>query len=95
MLNNQTKKILRKLAHDIKPSVQVGKYGISNGTIQQIDESIKAHELIKVQLLQNATITKEEVAEIILKNLSVEIIQIIGRQIILYKRNDEKKTHII
>ncbi|CAM4300936.1 MULTISPECIES: ribosome assembly RNA-binding protein YhbY [Listeria] len=91
MLTNVQKRFLRKEAHDIDAIFQVGKGGVSPNLIKQVAEALEVRELIKISILQNCDEPKEEVAEMISSRSGSELVQIIGRTIILYKESRNKK----
>ena len=70
---------------------QVGKGGVNENLIKQIDEALEARELIKVQVLNNFLGDKEEAAHEIVQGTKAELVQVIGNVIILYKESREKK----
>ena len=53
MLNSKQIAYLKSLSHSINPVVQIGNKGLSEAVIKEIGESLKAHELIKIQIQIN------------------------------------------
>lgn len=90
MLTSKQKKYLRLLAQEIRPAVQVGKSGVTDGTIKSLEQSLKAHELVKVTVLQNNDSDRQKLADVLSKETDSELVQKIGRQLIFYRRNDDK-----
>lgn len=91
MLTGKQKRFLRKEAHHIKPLFQVGKSGVTENLIIQLDDLLEKRELIKVSILQNCLEDKNVVAETISDQTNAEIVQIIGNNIVLYKESAENK----
>ncbi|MBM5721118.1 ribosome assembly RNA-binding protein YhbY [Listeria ivanovii] len=91
MLTATQKRFLRKEAHSIQPIFQVGKGSVSPNLIIQVKEALEARELIKISILQNCEEDKQTVAEKISSRTGADIIQVIGRTIILYKRSVNKQ----
>ncbi|GAA0354012.1 ribosome assembly RNA-binding protein YhbY [Bacillus horti] len=91
MLTGKQKRYLRSLAHHLNPIFQVGKAGVNDNLIIQIREALEARELIKVSILQNCDQDKDEVAEELSKGADAELVQIIGKTIVLYKESEENK----
>lgn len=91
MLTGKQKRYLRSLAHNLDPIFQVGKGGVNENLIKQIDDALEARELIKVQVLNNCMEDKDEVASALAKGAGAEVVQIIGNVIVLYKPSREKK----
>ncbi|WP_100331643.1 ribosome assembly RNA-binding protein YhbY [Bacillus xiapuensis] len=91
MLTGKQKRFLRAEAHHLDPIFQVGKGGVNENMVKQIDDALEARELLKVSILQNCEEDKREVAEALAKGAKAEIVQIIGNIIILYKESKEHK----
>ena len=93
-LTSKQRKHLEGLANDLEPVVRIGKSNITDSLIQSVRQGLEAHELIKVKILENAEIEREEAAEILAGKTRSQVIQIVGRIIILYRPNPEKKHRI-
>lgn len=94
MITTKQKCHLRSLAQKIKPVFQIGKDGITDNMKTDILAYLRKNELMKVSLLQNASITKEEAcAEF--EALDIFVVQTIGRTIVLYKASDVAKNPIV
>ncbi|WP_048627190.1 ribosome assembly RNA-binding protein YhbY [Listeria ivanovii] len=91
MLTVTQKRFLRKEAHNIQPIFQVGKGSVSPNLIIQVKEALEARELIKISILQNCEEDKQTVAEKISSRTGADIVQVIGRTIILYKTSVNKQ----
>ncbi|CAM3943549.1 ribosome assembly RNA-binding protein YhbY [Lederbergia lenta] len=92
MLTGKQKRYLRSKAHHLDPIFQVGKGGVNENMTKQISEALEVRELIKISILQNCEEDKEVVAAAIVKDTKAELVQIIGKIIVLYKESDEHKT---
>lgn len=92
MLTSKQKRFLKKEAHHLKPIFQVGKGGVNDNLIKQVDDALEARELIKVSVLQNCEEDKEVVAERLATSVNGELVQIIGNTIVLYKESMNNKT---
>lgn len=90
-LSGKQKRFLRGEAHHLKPIFQVGKDGVNENMLKQINEALEKRELIKVSILQNCIENKEEVAEALSAGTASFVVQIIGNTIILYKESEENK----
>ncbi|MFD1705477.1 ribosome assembly RNA-binding protein YhbY [Siminovitchia sediminis] len=91
MLTGKQKRFLRAKAHHLQPIFQVGKGGVNANMVKQIQDALEARELIKVNILQNCEDDKETVAEEIVQGTQAELVQIIGRVIVLYKESTDNK----
>lgn len=90
-LRGKQKRYLRSQAHHLQPIFQIGKGGLNEAMIYQINEALEKRELIKVTLLQNTDEIAENVAETLKKEIHCEIAQIIGRVLVLYKPSTKEK----
>ena len=93
-MNGKQKRYLRSLAVNIKPIVQIGKSGLSNEILTSIRNAADARELIKVNILQNSDEVATDVAEAI-EEMGLDVVQIIGRNIIVFKVSDRKENRKI
>ncbi|MNP50666.1 RNA-binding protein YhbY [compost metagenome] len=91
MLTGKQKRYLRSMAHSLQPIFQVGKGGTNEHMITQISEALERRELIKVSVLNNNLDDPKEIAEELAKSARAELVQLIGRTIILYKESREYK----
>jgi RNA-binding protein len=95
MLTSKQRSYLRGLANNINSIFQVGKNGIADNFIKQIEEALEARELIKVNVLNNAFCETKEIASEIATNSGAELVQVIGSKIVLYKESKENKKIIL
>ena len=93
MLTGKQKSYLRGLANRINATFQVGKDGVNENMIIDVLNYLNKHELIKISVLQNCSQSKEEIAKIFADN-DIEVVQIIGKTIVLYKQSDNAKEPI-
>ncbi|MDD3924557.1 MAG: YhbY family RNA-binding protein [Erysipelotrichaceae bacterium] len=94
MLSNKQKAYLRALGNKERSVFQVGKEAVSDNLIQGISDGLKANELVKFNLLKSCPISANEVAIEISSATQSEIVQIIGRTIILYKKSSDNKLKL-
>lgn len=90
MLTGKQKRYLRGEAHHLSAIFQIGKDGLHAKQIVGIDEALEARELIKVKILETCTTPKEEIAQELKEKTHCEIVQILGRTIILYRAGDKE-----
>lgn len=91
MLTGKQKRYLRSLAHNIDPIFQIGKAGINDNMISQIDETLENRELIKIHILQNNFDDKTDLAQTLSQATNSEVVQVIGSMIIIYRESQENK----
>ncbi|AKP47887.1 MULTISPECIES: ribosome assembly RNA-binding protein YhbY [Bacillus] len=95
MLTGKQKRFLRSQAHHLNPIFQVGKGGVNENMVKQINDALEARELLKVSVLQNCEEDKSEVAEQLVKGTNAELVQLIGNTIILYKESSNNKQIVL
>ena len=89
-LTGKQKSILRGLGQKLEPVVMVGKEGVTPTVVQAAREAVKKRELIKVRVLQNCMDEPEDAIKVLAERADVNLVQIIGRNGLFYKRNFEK-----
>lgn len=92
MLTGKQKRFLRSQAHHLTPIFQVGKGGVNDHLIRHIEEAIETRELMKVSILNNCMEDRHEIAEELAKGAGAELVQVIGKTIVLYKESRDHKT---
>ncbi|MDV2683049.1 ribosome assembly RNA-binding protein YhbY [Alkalihalophilus sp. As8PL] len=95
MLTGKQKRFLRSKAHHLTPIFQVGKGGVNENMIAQIDDVLESRELIKISILQNCEFDKDKVATELSKGAKAELVQVIGNTIVLYKESKENKEIVL
>ena len=85
-MTSKQRAYLRGLANTMEPIFQVGKGGISEVLIEQLDNSIEARELIKITVLETAPGSAKELAVQIANSTNSEVVQTIGNKITLFRQ---------
>ncbi|MBQ9765818.1 MAG: ribosome assembly RNA-binding protein YhbY [Lachnospiraceae bacterium] len=85
---------LKSLASTMNPIFQVGKSSITPEFTEAIREALEARELIKLNVLKNCMDDPREIAEVLAERTGSEVVQVIGKKIVLYKENKDKKNKI-
>lgn len=91
MLTTKQKVFLRSLAQTEKPMFQIGKDAISDNLIKTVNNAFRTHELIKITVLKNVSDDIKEIAFDLARLTKSEMVQVIGRQVILYKKAKKPK----
>ncbi|MEB3100745.1 ribosome assembly RNA-binding protein YhbY [Ferviditalea candida] len=91
MLTGKQKRYLRSLAHHLDPIFQVGKGGVNDNLIRHVGEALEARELIKVSVLNNCMEDRNVIGEELAQGTDAELVQVIGKTIVLYKESKENK----
>lgn len=79
------------MANTLDPIFQVGKGGVNDQLIRQVDETLEKRELIKLTVLESAPETAREAADQIAAATRAETVQVIGRKFVLYRKSKEKQ----
>jgi len=90
-LRGKQKRYLRSEAHHLTPIFQIGKGGLNDALIVQIEEALEKRELIKVSLLQNTDELAEDVAAVLEEKINCDVVQIIGRVLVVFKPSSKEK----
>ncbi len=87
-INSKQRKMLEKAAHDMQPVVIIGGAGLTEGVMQMIDNSLKAHELMKVKFNEYKEEKHELTSEISAK-CDATLVRIIGNVAILFRQAEK------
>ncbi|MBQ8917433.1 MAG: ribosome assembly RNA-binding protein YhbY [Oscillospiraceae bacterium] len=90
MLTSKQRAQLRALANPIETILQVGKSGVGEQLIKQVDDALTARELIKLRVLETAPGSVREIAEELAQATKAEVVQTMGTRFVLYRRNNKK-----
>ena len=90
MLTSKQRAQLRALANPIETILQVGKSGVGEQLIKQVDDALTARELITLRVLETAPGSVREIAEELAQATNAEVVQTIGTRFVLYRRNNKK-----
>ena len=91
-MNSKQRAYLRGLANTMPAIFQVGKNGISENFIKQIDDALEARELIKLNVLETSPEDIQEIADTLSEATNSILVQTVGNKITLYrarKRNSK------
>ena len=89
MLAKEQKKQLKALIVSDKTKYQVGKSEITESLITMLDKALDARELIRVEVLKNATTPIMELTLDLSSKLHADVVSVVGRVIVLFRRNKE------
>lgn len=91
MLNSKQRAELRGMANTLEPIFQVGKGGVNDQLIRQVDETLEKRELIKLTTLETSPESSSEAADKIAESVGADVVQVIGRKFILYRKSKENQ----
>ena len=90
MITTKQRAELRGLANNLDDLFQIGKGGISDTVVSQVEEALVARELIKIKaLLESVPETPRALADALSEKTGADVIQVIGGVIVLYRENPE------
>ena len=91
MITSKQRSFLRSLAHNIDPTVYIGKAGVTGNVIKEIDQCLEARELVKVKIQEGAELDAKATANELAPQLGDEFVQAIGRKFTLYRQSKENR----
>lgn len=96
MITGKQRSELKRLAQEMRPTVMIGREGLTDNVIASMDAYLEAHEMVKVQLQEGALLEAKETANEAAALLTAEFVQAIGSRFVLYRRaSDPKKRKIV
>jgi len=93
-LTGSQRKYLRGQAHSLKPLVRIGKQGLTEGALHEIDAALDSHELIKIHA-PGSKEEKQELTRRIAEGTRAEAVGAIGHVIILYREQEDPEKRRI
>ena len=90
LLNSKQRAFLRSKANSEEPILHLGKGGLSEPLLCQAEDALAARELIKGKVLETAPFSSREAAEQVAQAVCAEVVQVIGRTFVLYRRNQKE-----
>ena len=93
-MTSKQRAYLKGLAMTMEPILQVGKSSITPEHTAAVAEALEARELIKINVLQNCLDDPREIAEVLAERTNSQVVQVIGKKIVLYKEGKKEKKKI-
>jgi RNA-binding protein len=93
MPSSKLRRSLRAHGHALSAIVQIGKGGASPGVIKQVEQALADHELVKLRVDADSPADRYSVAEWLAARPGVNIVQIVGHAILVYKRHPHKPRY--
>ena len=90
-MTSKQRSYLKGLAMTMDPIFHLGKSSLTPENTQAIAEALEARELIKINVLQNCADDPNELAQIVAERTHSQVVQVIGKKIVLYKESKNKK----
>ena len=95
MLTSKQRAQLRGMANQMDTILQIGKTGITEQTVKQLDDALIARELIKIRTRETCPTTPRESADKLEKELKADVVQVIGTKIVLYRPNPKNRQIVL
>ena len=94
-MTSKQRAYLKSLAMTMDPIFQIGKASLTPENTKAIAEALEARELIKISVLQNCMDDPKELAQVVSERTKSQVVQVIGKKIVLYKEAKENKNKIM
>ena len=94
MLTSKQRAYLKSLAMEMDPIILLGKASLTTENEKNVDEALAKRELIKVGVLKNCDDDPREIAETLAEHTRSEVVQVIGKKIVLYRQGKDKNRKI-
>lgn len=94
-MTSKQRAYLKGLAMTMDPILQIGKSSLTPELTQSVSEALEARELIKIHVLKNCADDGKELAAILSERTHSQVVQVIGKMIVLYKPAKEEKDRKI
>ena len=91
MLNSRQRAQLRGLANGLDTIFQIGKGGVTENTVKQVNDALEAREIIKLRTLETSPVSSREAAEQIAEKTHSDVVQVIGSRFVLYRESRDNK----
>lgn len=95
-MTSKQRSYLKGLAMNIDPIFQIGKSSLTPEITSAVAEALEARELVKITVLKNCLEDGSSIADVLAERTRSELVQVIGRRIVLYKQaKEESKRKIV
>lgn len=95
MLTGKQRASLRKEANGLPALYQIGKDGITENVLKQLDDALEANELIKVHVLENSLLDLRPTCDEVAEKLGADGVQCIGSKFVLYRKSKENPKYFV
>ncbi len=95
MITSKQRRFLKQLAHELEPTVFLGKNGLTEQVRKEMDACLESRELVKAKLQQGCSLSPKDAADQLAQALEAEFVQAIGHKFVLYRRARQKENRKI
>lgn len=89
MLTGKQRSYLKSIANGLKPITQIGKSGITDAFLEQLDLALNSREIVKITILETSLLETKETANEVAQKVRAEFVQAIGNKFVIYRKNHE------
>lgn len=90
MLTGKQRSYLKAMANGTDAIMQIGKGGITENTLKQIDDALEARELIKIKVLNNSMLEVKKTANETAEAVGADFVQSIGNTFVIYRESEDR-----
>ena len=90
-MTSKQRAYLKSLAMSMDPIMQIGKAAVTPELTKSVEQALEARELIKIHVLKNCVADPRDIAELLAERTRSEVVQVIGKKIVLYRESKTKK----
>lgn len=94
-MTSKQRAYLKGIAMTTEPIFQIGKASLTPELIEAVREALEARELIKLSVLKNCADNPKEIAAVMAERTQSQVVQVIGKKIVLYKESKNKKKIVL
>ncbi len=94
-MTSKQRAYLKGLAMNINPILNIGKGSLTPEFTESVNEALEARELIKISVLKNCLDDPKELASVVSERTKSQVVQVIGRKIVLYRPSKENKKIVL
>ena len=94
-MTSKQRAYLKGLAMTIEPIFQCGKSSVTPDFVKAVSEALEKRELIKISVLNNCADDPREIAQMVAERTRSQVVQVIGKKIVLYKESKDNKKIIL
>lgn len=94
-MTSKQRAYLKGLAMTLDPIFQIGKASLTPEVVEAVSEALEARELIKISVLKNCVDDPKEIAETMAERTRSQVVQVIGKKIVLYRESKNKKKIVL
>lgn len=83
--------VLKARAHHLNPVVMIGQHGLTDSVVKETDAALNAHGLIKVRVLGDDRAGRTAIGEALCEAVGAQLVQHIGKLLVLWRENPEEE----